>query len=69
MLALVEEIGEVAQEIALIERIGTKANWQKAPSKERLAIELTHAMNLLHHLADYYDIELSHIVPPNTPTP
>ena len=58
MLALIEELGEVAQEIALIERIGTKADWQKSPSKERLAEEMTHVLNLLYHLADHYGIVL-----------
>lgn len=32
MMAIVEELGEVAQEISLIEQIGSKAEWQKKPS-------------------------------------
>jgi hypothetical protein len=29
MLAAAEEFGEVAQEVALLEQIGTKENWKK----------------------------------------
>ena len=44
MMAIVEELGEVAQEISLIEQIGSKAEWQKQPSKERLAEDTTLAL-------------------------
>lgn len=57
MLALTEEIGEVAQEVALLERIGSKANWVKAGDRERLGIEISHAMNCLRALAEFYDLE------------
>jgi hypothetical protein len=32
--AMVEELGEVATEVALLERIGTKAGWSKASETE-----------------------------------
>ena len=58
VLAVTEEIGEVAQEIALIERIGSKAAWEKTGSAERLGNEITHAMNCLAALANHYGIDL-----------
>lgn len=58
MLALTEEFGEVAQEVALLEQIGSKAEWSKSPSVERLAEEITHLLNLAVTLADLYGINL-----------
>ena len=58
VLAITEELGEVAQEVALLERIGTKAGWVKDPSKERLTEEIGHLLNCVHALADFYDIDL-----------
>ena len=58
ILALVEELGEVSQEIALIEQIGSKAEWAKQPSKERLAEELMHVLNVILALANFYKIDL-----------
>jgi NTP pyrophosphatase (non-canonical NTP hydrolase) len=64
MLAVTEEIGEVAQEVALIERIGSKAHWQKAGSAERLGEEISHALNCLVALAHHYRIDLeTHLKP------
>ena len=57
MLALTEEIGEVAQEVALLERIGSKANWIKTGSRERLRTEIAHAINCLRALQEFYDLE------------
>ena len=56
-LALTEEIGEVAQEVALLERIGSKANWAKAGDREQLRTEISHAMNCLRALEEFYDLE------------
>src|SRR5215510_13042225 len=56
--AMVEELGEVATEVALLEQIGTKAGWSKAPSTERLTIELLHLSNTLIALANRYNIDL-----------
>ena len=56
--AMVEELGEVATEVALLERIGTKAEWSKAPSREHLATELIQLLNTLIALANRYDIDL-----------
>ena len=58
--AMVEELGEVATEIALLERIGTKTGWSKAPSTERLTIELIQLFNTLIALANRYSIDLDH---------
>lgn len=56
--AMVEELGEVANEVALLERIGTKAGWSKAPSTERLSIEIIQLFNILLALANRYNIDL-----------
>jgi NTP pyrophosphatase (non-canonical NTP hydrolase) len=56
--AMVEELGEVATEVALLERIGTKAGWSKAASTERLTIELVQLFNTLIALANRYGIDL-----------
>jgi NTP pyrophosphatase (non-canonical NTP hydrolase) len=61
MLAATEELGEVAQEVALLERIGSKASWQKEPSSERLGEEITHALNSLIALANHYQIDLEKV--------
>jgi NTP pyrophosphatase (non-canonical NTP hydrolase) len=61
MIAIVEELGEVSQEIALIEQIGSKVEWQAEPSKERLAEEMTHLLNLIFVLANFYNIDLDEI--------
>lgn len=58
MLAMTEELGEVATEVALLERIGTKKQWDKKGDKERLGEEISHLMNLTMMLANYYEIDL-----------
>jgi NTP pyrophosphatase (non-canonical NTP hydrolase) len=58
MLAATEELGEVAQEVALLEKIGTKANWDKKPSKDRLSKEIKDTINCLITLANHYKIDL-----------
>lgn len=58
MLAATEELGEVAQEVALLEKVGTKASWTKEASTERLGGEITNAINCLVSLANHYDIDL-----------
>jgi NTP pyrophosphatase (non-canonical NTP hydrolase) len=59
MLAMTEELGEVATEVALLEGVGSKALWQKDPSVARLAEELTHLLNNTFALANHFDIDLS----------
>ncbi|HKY54555.1 MAG TPA: hypothetical protein VJM08_09625 [Anaerolineales bacterium] len=61
MMTIVEELGEVAQEVSLIEQIGSKAEWQKQPSKERLGEEMTHLLNVILTLANFYEIHLDEI--------
>ena len=61
MLAIAEEAGEVATEVALLERVGTKAGWEKEPSTARLAEELTHLLNLTVALANFYGVDLEHV--------
>ena len=58
MLAATEELGEVAQEVALLERIGTKALWEKQGDVGRLGTEITHTINCLLALANHYGIDL-----------
>jgi NTP pyrophosphatase (non-canonical NTP hydrolase) len=58
MLAATEELGEVAQEVALLEKIGTKANWTKEASTERLGDEITNVINCIVSLANHYDLDL-----------
>jgi NTP pyrophosphatase (non-canonical NTP hydrolase) len=61
MLAITEELGEVATEIALIEQVGSKMEWSKSPSVENLAEEISHVFNLLFALANHYDIALNQV--------
>lgn len=56
MLDLTEELGEVAQEVALLEMIGTKKNWEKLGDRERLKKEIGDVRNLLNRLEEYYKI-------------
>ena len=58
LLAMTEEMGEIATEVALLERVGSKVYWQKAPSVERLGEEITHLLNLAAVLANQYGIDL-----------
>jgi NTP pyrophosphatase (non-canonical NTP hydrolase) len=61
MLAITEELGEVATEVALIEQIGSKTEWSKSPSIEGLAEEISHVINLLLVLANHYEIDLNQL--------
>jgi NTP pyrophosphatase (non-canonical NTP hydrolase) len=61
ILAATEELGEVAQEVALLERVGTKSSWTKEPSKERLGNEITNAINCLIALANHYELDLEEL--------
>ncbi|RIK43373.1 MAG: hypothetical protein DCC55_05810 [Chloroflexi bacterium] len=59
VLALTEELGEIAQEVALLERVGSKSQWDKSPSVERLAEEMAQLTNLIAVLANHYEIDLA----------
>lgn len=61
MLAITEELGEVATEVALLEQIGSKSKWQKEPDVKRLAEELTHLLNNTFALANYFGIDLTEV--------
>ncbi len=61
MLAATEELGEVAQEVALLERVGTKAQWDKEASTERLGGEISNTINCLVALANHYELDLEKI--------
>ena len=61
MLALTEELGEVATEVALLEQVGSKSQWQKEPSVTRLAEEMTHLLNNAFALANYFHIDLAEV--------
>jgi NTP pyrophosphatase (non-canonical NTP hydrolase) len=58
VLTITEELGEVVTEVALFERIGTKAGCSKEPSTERLAEEMLHLLNMIFVLANHYAIDL-----------
>lgn len=61
MMTIIEELGEVSTEIQLIEQIGSKAAWEREPSKDRLAEEMTHLLNVILVLANLYTIDLDAI--------
>lgn len=62
MLAVTEELGEAAQEVALLEKIGTKVDWQKEPSIERLGVEIGNLLNCIFALANHYDIDVEEVL-------
>jgi hypothetical protein len=57
LLAISEEVGEIATEIALIDRVGTKNDWHKKPSKDRLSEEISQLSNLLMLLREFYELD------------
>lgn len=59
MLTFTEELGEVATEVALLEQVGSKAQWQKEPDVEHLAEEMTHLLNNTFALANHFGIDLT----------
>ena len=61
VLGMTEELGEVATEVALLERVGSKAAWQKEPDVARLAEEITHLLNNTFALVNYFGIDLSDV--------
>jgi NTP pyrophosphatase (non-canonical NTP hydrolase) len=58
IVALTEEVGEVACEVALLERVGSKADWERAPDRRALATEIRQVINLLCVLANHFEIDL-----------
>jgi NTP pyrophosphatase (non-canonical NTP hydrolase) len=58
MLALTEELGEIAKEVALLEQIGSKVEWERSSSVARLGEEMTHLLNLTFTLANLYAVDL-----------
>ena len=58
LATMTEELGEVAKEVQLLEQIGTKAEWEREPSRERLAEEISHLINVTLVLANQYEIDL-----------
>ena len=58
LVTITEELGEVVKEVSLFERIGTKAGWSKAPSREHLTEEMLHLINLVFVLANQYQVDL-----------
>jgi NTP pyrophosphatase (non-canonical NTP hydrolase) len=61
VLAITEELGEVATEVALLGRVGSKSGWQKDPSVERLSEEMTHLLNNIFALANLFKIDLGEV--------
>ncbi|MBP6974763.1 MAG: hypothetical protein KBB54_02345 [Candidatus Pacebacteria bacterium] len=58
MLGIMEEMGEVAKEVALFEKIGNKVNWKRSPDKDLLAEEISQLVVNAVSLASYYEIDL-----------
>jgi NTP pyrophosphatase (non-canonical NTP hydrolase) len=58
MLAITEELGEVAKEVALFEQVGNKVNWKRSADKELLAEEISQLVVNVVSLASHYDINL-----------
>jgi len=46
MLAITEEAGEVAKEVALFEQVGNKVNWKRLPDEDLLAEEISHLLEI-----------------------
>ena len=61
MLTITEELGEVAKEVAQLEQVGSKVTWEQEPSAERLGEEMTHLLNVIGLLANFYKIDLDAI--------
>ncbi|MFC1997646.1 hypothetical protein ACFLXI_08595 [Chloroflexota bacterium] len=61
MLALTEELGEIATEVALLEQVGSKTEWSKSPSEGNLGEEIMHTINLLFALANQFDIDVAQV--------
>lgn len=59
---MTEELGEVATEVALLERIGSKAHWQKEPSLDRLSTEILHLLNVTLTLANHFGIDMDNAI-------
>ncbi len=58
MLAVIEETGEVAKEVALFEQVGNKVNWKRSANKELLAEEIAQLLVNVVSLASHYDIDI-----------
>jgi NTP pyrophosphatase (non-canonical NTP hydrolase) len=58
MLAVTEELGEVAKEVALFEQAGNKVNWKRSADKDLLAEEISQLLVNVISLATHYDIDI-----------
>jgi len=62
VLSITEELGEVAKEVALFEKIGNKVNWKRSPDKDLLSEEMTDLLITAISLATHYDINISELM-------
>jgi len=62
LVGITEELGEVAKEVALFEKIGNKVNWKRNPDKALLAEEISHLLVNVVSLASHYEIKISEIM-------
>lgn len=62
MLGVAEEMGEVAKEVALFEKVGNKINWKRLPDKNLLSEEISHLLVNIISLASFYDISVAKIM-------
>lgn len=58
MLGITEELGEVAKEVALFEKVGNKVNWKRSADKDLLAEEIAQLLVNIFGLASHYDISV-----------
>ncbi len=61
MLALTEELGKIATEVAFLEQVGSKSQWQKEPDAAYLVEEITHLPNNIFALTDHFHINLAEV--------
>jgi len=62
LVGITEELGEVAKEVALFEKIGNKVNWKRNPDKALLSEEISHLLVNVVSLASHYEIKISEIM-------
>lgn len=58
LAAITEELGEVATEVSLFEKVGNKVNWERKADKTMLAREISQLLMNIMSLASAYDIDI-----------
>ncbi len=60
-----EELGEVAQEILLLEKVGGKKRWTREGSVDAVAKELSDLLTNIFCIAEHYDIDIEEYIRKN----